>query len=88
MYWGGAFEDKGIKQNLKAQPFHRLQVKLWPGRIQMYADDLLIHDDKRYAAKPSGQITIGQMVPAVYPNAFKCRNVRIRRLTDAPPPAD
>jgi hypothetical protein len=85
IYRGGAYGDKGIKRPLKMKPIHHLRVKLWPGRIQMYADDLLVHDDKDFARKPSGKITFGQMLPVHGPCGFLCRNVRIRRLTTGPP---
>lgn len=85
IYRGGAYGDEGFKQPLKMKSSHHLRVKLWPGRIQMYADDLLVHDDKDFARKPSGKITFGQMLPVYGPCGFLCRNVRIRRLTDGPP---
>jgi hypothetical protein len=65
---------------------HRVQVKLWPGRIQMCHNGTLYVDDATLPPDSPARFTLGERVPALGPNVFKCRNIRIRRSSDDPPP--
>ncbi len=71
---------------VEPKPFYRFEVRLWPGRIQMLLDGTLCVDTAAIADGVSSKITIGGLMPDPLPAAFKCRNVRIRRLTEDPPP--
>lgn len=66
---------------------HRLEVRVWPGRIQMYRNETLLRDEGSLPEDLPVNITLGEMLPARYPAAFRCRNIRIRRLPEEPPPA-
>jgi hypothetical protein len=66
---------------------HRLEVRVWPGRVQMYRNETLLRDDVSLPEDLPVNMTLGEMLPARYPAAFRCRNIRIRRLLEEPPPA-
>jgi tetratricopeptide (TPR) repeat protein len=66
---------------------HRLEVRVWPGRVQMYRNETLLRDDGSLPEDLPANITLGEMLPARHPITFWCRNIRIRRLLDEPPPA-
>ncbi len=67
--------------HLRRLPFHQLQVKLRPGRIQILVDDEEYLDDPEFSQNPARTLTFGQTRPSRTPAAFKCRNVRFRRLS-------
>ncbi len=65
---------------------HHLLVKLWPGRIQLYHNGELQADDATLPENPPAAITLGNWMPDNWPSEFKCRNIRIQRLSEEPPP--
>lgn len=81
----GSGDGRNKTRILKPRPFHTLQVKVWPTRMQLVVDGVQYHDNERFESCPSEQLTLGEMLPALGPNAFQCRHVRIRRLNDELP---
>ncbi len=65
---------------------HRLEVWVWPGRVQIYRNGTLLRDDGALPEDLPVNITLGEMLPARHPATFRCRNIRIRRLLEEPPP--
>ncbi len=81
---GGSPGERGIPM-LEKKSFHRLQVKLWADHIQMSVDDTMYRNQAISSENVSNRIAIGENLPDTTPNRFRCRNIRIRRLTEEPP---
>ena len=81
---GGSRGEEAIP-SLEKKPFHRLQVKLWADHVQMSVDDTMYRNQAVSPDNVSSRIAIGENLPESRPNSFRCRSIRIRRLTEEPP---